>query len=396
MSDTTVVVTDANYRQCLPIVRGLARRGYSVVPAGKNRWNPALHSNVRAGRFLYADPNRDPTGFIDDLAAGVRHVDGDILLPCSPETLVLIDRHRADLEAEIAIPIPDPAALSIAHDKRQLLSRAETANIPVPRSYGPAAVDAPDSITDDVSFPVVVKPRKATGAMGLEYASSGTDLRRILRELDRRPSTDVFEFFDPIVQEYVPGSVHDACVLFDSGDLRAALTQRRIWMDPASGGAGVINHTTDEPELIEFARRLLGGLDWHGVAQVEFKRDERTGEPVLLEVNPRFWGTLELSMVAGIDFPALLCELTSTGTVGSAFDYETGTSFVWLTDQLFHRLLTAERKRRSIVELWQHGRAGHTDVAPSDPRPHCIHWATTVLAASKTRIRKSIDTLVRP
>ena len=42
---------------------------------------------------------------------------------------------------------------------------------------------------------------------------------------------------------------------------------------------------------------------WHGVAMVEFKRDERDDTPRLMEINGRFWGSLQLAIDAGVDFP---------------------------------------------------------------------------------------------
>ena len=36
---------------------------------------------------------------------------------------------------------------------------------------------------------------------------------------------------------------------------------------------------------------------------VEFKHDERDGVPKLMEINGRFWGSLQLAIDAGVDFP---------------------------------------------------------------------------------------------
>lgn len=38
---------------------------------------------------------------------------------------------------------------------------------------------------------------------------------------------------------------------------------------------------------------------------VEFRRCTSTGEFYLLEINPRFWGSLPVSEVAGVNFPEL-------------------------------------------------------------------------------------------
>jgi protein-tyrosine-phosphatase len=56
------------------------------------------------------------------------------------------------------------------------------------------------------------------------------------------------------------------------------------------------------------AERLLTALKWHGVAMVEFKMDDR-GQYWLMEINPRLWGSLALSIDAGIDFPSGLLQI---------------------------------------------------------------------------------------
>jgi len=58
-------------------------------------------------------------------------------------------------------------------------------------------------------------------------------------------------------------------------------------------------------ELVAHSRRILENLAWRGVAMVEWKQDPKTGEHRLLEINPRFWGSLDLAIRAGVDFPTL-------------------------------------------------------------------------------------------
>jgi protein-tyrosine-phosphatase len=58
-----------------------------------------------------------------------------------------------------------------------------------------------------------------------------------------------------------------------------------------------------DPQLLDYSTRLLRALEWEGVAMVEFRHDGATGETALMEVNGRFWGSLPLNTIAGIDFP---------------------------------------------------------------------------------------------
>jgi hypothetical protein len=100
-------------------------------------------------------------------------------------------------------------------------------------------------------------------------------------------------------------------------------------MHPRSGGFGIENMTTDQPELRELAIELLKAMHWHGPAQVEFKIDSRDGVAKLMEVNGRFWGTLDLSIQAGVNFPLLACRMAVDGDIDPAFEYLVGLRYIW-------------------------------------------------------------------
>jgi predicted ATP-grasp superfamily ATP-dependent carboligase len=64
--------------------------------------------------------------------------------------------------------------------------------------------------------------------------------------------------------------------------------------------------TIEEPRVVEPALRLLAATRITGLVEVEFKRDPRNDQFLLLDVNPRVWGWHTLSKRAGVDFPYLL------------------------------------------------------------------------------------------
>jgi len=90
----------------------------------------------------------------------------------------------------------------------------------------------------------------------------------------------------------------------------------------------------------EYAERLLSKVGWHGVAMVEFKRCESTGLPYLMEVNGRFWGSLQLAIDAGVDFPYLLCQLALKRELFPPQTYRVGIKSRWLLGDLDNLYLT--------------------------------------------------------
>ncbi len=172
-----------------------------------------------------------------------------------------------------------------------------------------------------------------------------------------------------LVQEYIPGRIHDGCFLFRRGEPRAVLTQQRIVLYPGRGGIGVLNETTDDPELAAAGERLLRRLDWHGPAQVEFKRDNGTGEPILMEINGRLWGTLDLSIQAGMNFPYLICRMAMDGDVPAQAGYRKGLRYRWPFPYGLLHAMESEQPLQAMRKFFGPARNTCSDVRWDDPLP---------------------------
>jgi predicted ATP-grasp superfamily ATP-dependent carboligase len=171
-------------------------------------------------------------------------------------------------------------------------------------------------------------------------------------------------------------------VLCDRGRVRTAFAHRRLREKPPSGGVSVLcESVAPDPHLIEQAATLLGPLRWHGVAMLEYKQDRRTGQPFLLEVNGRFWGSLQLAVDAGVDFPYLAYQLALGQPLIAPATYRVGVKSRWLLGDLDH-LVSRMRskpdrddpgpsKLRTVVEFLKlAAREQRYDVvSPDDPRP---------------------------
>jgi hypothetical protein len=81
---------------------------------------------------------------------------------------------------------------------------------------------------------------------------------------------------------------------------------------------------------------------------IEYKLDERTGTPYLMEINGRFWGSLQLAVDAGVDFPALLAGVALGGDPAPVTAYRTGVRSRWWWGDVDHLLA---RLRRSPEDL---------------------------------------------
>jgi predicted ATP-grasp superfamily ATP-dependent carboligase len=177
-----------------------------------------------------------------------------------------------------------------------------------------------------------------------------------------------------MIQEYVPGEIRDVCVIFNKGEPRGALVQKRMLTYPPTGGVGIVNRTINEPEVRDLAIKLLKCMKWHGVAQVEFKLD-KNGVPKLMEINPKFWGTLELSIAAGLDFPYMLYRIEKDGDVDSNFSYLNKTQIWWISAHYPHLFLSYIKKSRTFWEaLSTDSLHKISDVHIDDLLPHLVQF----------------------
>lgn len=359
----------ADDRKTLAAVRSLGRAGAHVTVGGDCLSRPPFRSRFCRRSVCYPNPAVYSDDFVDSLLRFVRVQKYDVLLPLCDYTTSLVSKNKSTFESHVRLAVPDHESWMHAHDKWSAKELAEAAGVECPRTFCPLNEQELNDIAKQIDYPAVLKLRRGAGSERLTFVRSPDHLIQTYRSLPAH-SDPVMDYVRPIVQELVPGEVHDVCLLFREGEPRAALTQKRIRMYPNEAGFGIYNVTTDEPELKQRAIELMRSLHWNGPVQVEFKIDSRCGRPKLIDINARFWGTLDLAIQAGVDFPLLTCRLAMTGDVDPKFDYAVGMRYRWTFP---YGLLYAWGSNRRWHSLWEFVRpqpGTRSDVTFSDLRPH--------------------------
>jgi predicted ATP-grasp superfamily ATP-dependent carboligase len=147
----------------------------------------------------------------------------------------------------------------------------------------------------------------ATGAKAWR-ADTPDQLNDLFRKATRQIAPE-----EILIQEIIPGDgqqQYSYCAFFRGGEAHSSLVARRIRQHPREfGRAATYVETMDSsavPEVEELSLRFLKAIDYYGLVEVEFKRDQRDGKFKLLDVNARTWGFHSIGGPAGIDFPYLL------------------------------------------------------------------------------------------
>lgn len=340
----SVLVTPGNLRSALAVTRSLGKRGIPVTVADERPRSIAATSRYCRTSIRVPGPARADKAFVNAIYQTVSLGGYRVVIPTDDVSLTLLAEVRPRFEGIAALPFPDLETITLAHDKGALTRLAEEQGIPVPQTI---IVRDPADVTKAIGrigFPAVVKsrfswlPRDGGWVRGgeIHYAHNAKELEAACQAV---------QF--PLVQEYIPGEGRGMFLLMNRGKLRAAFAHRRIREKPPSGGVSVLSESIGlDARLLDYSERLLDGLKWHGVAMIEFKRDARDGVVKLLEINGRFWGSLQLAVDAGVDFPYLLYQVAIDGDTAPVFSYREGVRLRWGLGNLDWLFLRLRRDRK--------------------------------------------------
>lgn len=343
-----ILLTDGEQRSTLAATRSLGRAGHEVLVAAASPKPLAGASRYCRRAFTVPGPGAGGGKFPAALEGIVESEGVEMVIPMTdvsaPAVLALRDRLP-----ELRVPFPDADTYRAVSDKRHLLGVASDLGIPVPRQVEletPPGDDPEPAQWRDLRFPLVAKPARSAveGAAGMEKfgVAVAADDDALERILGRYPASA----YPILLQEQITGSGLGAFALFHEGEPVAWFAHRRIREKPPTGGVSVYRESIRlRDDLREHATRLLSHFRWSGVAMVEFKEDTATGIPYLMEVNGRFWGSLQLAVDAGVDFPALLVDRAMGGAVSPTEDYREGIRSRWLWGDVDHLLAMLRRGR---------------------------------------------------
>lgn len=343
----TVLVTDGSERSALAVVRSLGRAGHTVLVGAASASALALGSRWCTEGLLLPDPLTAPDLYAQQLAAVAAARNVDVVVPVTDAAVLAVLSHRAAF-GSIVVPSAGVEAFARVSDKAWAVRTAPSLGIAVPRQVALASPDD-GALPGSLSFPVVVKPtRSVSGGAGshnrhpVVHAADAGELRRVLTSLPESA-------WPVLVQERVLGPGIGVFLLVWNGTLVAAFMHRRLREKPPSGGVSVLAESIPRDDaLIERSRALLEAAGWQGVAMVEYKRDEISGAPVLMEINGRFWGTLQLALDAGVDFPRLLVDAALGRPVAPVTAWTAGVRGRWFWGDMDHCLARLRHSARSL------------------------------------------------
>lgn len=291
----------------LGAVRNLAKYGVPVCVLNEGPCVSQFSRYVEC--FVKCPPLDDEAEFVDFLMqlAEDKGLDGRVLFPSTDDSVRILAQHWERVSKHYLITVPSWQTIQFLYDKRLTHRLAGERGVPIPVTFTPK--DLNELLSLDLEYPLVIKPTVSKHFMAATKKKAyRADNRDELINLYQKTA----EIMDPteiLIQELIPGraeNLYSYVGFFDNGIPIAGLSARRRRQHPMEfGRASTYVETVSLPELKTLATRLLAGIAYTGLAEVEFMYDTKDGRFEFLEVNPRIWGWHTIAIRAGLDLPYL-------------------------------------------------------------------------------------------
>jgi predicted ATP-grasp superfamily ATP-dependent carboligase len=330
-----ILVTDGASVNALGIIRHLGlSNNFEVFVVGYNSIALGRFSKYCKKYYVLTHPKKNSEKFISYIVNIVLQEKIDFVLPVGFYAHKSLIDNLSSIESITKICLPSKQSFEIASSKIETTLLAEKVNLLVPKTIIITDLNQLATISE-LRFPVVIKSQKEIGGRMVEYANNESELVSTFKQLvsDFNLSSDNY----PIIQEYIKGDGVGFFAYYKDGELINYFMHERIREFPVSGGRSVCAKSFYDEKLFDNGKRILDALKWNGSAMVEFKRTSDNNY-YLLEVNPKLWGSLELAICSGVNFPFLMMDNTLNGIVNkTANNYKKELYFQWcLNGELYH------------------------------------------------------------
>lgn len=223
-----------------------------------------------------------------------------LLLANADSVIQMLSDARERLEPHYLMPMPKGEVLERITDKAEFALLCAEHGVAAPRTeivdFAQAAESTWEPPATEIPFPVVVKASRTSDMARVRFAEkkkvwflhTPAELEELLGTIARAGYRGRV-----VVQELVPGddtTEGSITAYVDASGRVTLLCSAQVLLGehtPDALGRPAAMITTALPDALAQARTLLEATDYHGFANLDIKRDPRSGQWMFFEVNPR-------------------------------------------------------------------------------------------------------------
>ncbi|RSK28315.1 hypothetical protein EJF36_16400 [Bacillus sp. HMF5848] len=373
----TILILDADLRSTLSIIRaiGISNR-FTIYTAGPSKLDFCKYSRYTERSFYYHCPKKSTLLFIESLKHIVNKIRPDYIFPCSDVTLYPIYCSKYYEEIKDRLMAPNKEVYMLTFDKKRMNDFVE--------SFDVKTIGAPKR-----QEKLVIKPRQSRYIVNNQLI---TGFRRIINSpADREIILKEMKQFDedPLQQEYIEGRGYGIFAAAKDGVVFSIFAHERIREVPPSGGVSSMRKSIPaHPLLLNSAKKIINQLKWTGVLMIEFKGISEE-DAFFMEVNGRPWGSMDLAVASGVNFPKMMCDIFIDQLSIEQLSEQYGSSYQidvysrWILGDfsyIFHILrsnISFNEKAKCVTSvLWQkHSHVTYDTFQVKDPLPFLVECA---------------------
>lgn len=297
-------------------VRALGRAGvrtYCVAPDDSIRFGSLSRYSTR---IVSPDPLKDPGGLVDLLLKLARRQQcKPMLLFAGDQWLRLCATYERALREAYVIPQSSWSLLGAVLDKQTLHAMARKYGTPEPYTCIFDSLKQIKAEADSLPFPCVLKLNvdsldQVPATLRPTLTHRVTRYESCLEMVGWLKEALACGFDCPaLIQEFIPGGAEALYTLTSytnmAGKLLAGSVGHKVRQYPPYAGGITVGRLQHVDAVFEQGRRFLEAIQFHGLANTEFKYDSRDGSYRLMEINPRLGLWNGSVLFAGLNLPLI-------------------------------------------------------------------------------------------
>lgn len=373
-----LLITGLFMPAALAVIRRLGGQGWQITAADCHRLAYGLHSRFVRRRIHLPSLRRQPEAYAAAVLDELRSGQYDFYFPSYEEVILM--SHVRDQVSDLAQTVLPPFETLIGlHDKVRLADLAARAGVPTPQLWVPRSPDEVRQLAAELTGPVAVKLRQGSATGGMRAVRDPTRLPEVHASLVRSyrlrgPSL-------PMVQAWVEGSTVCSLELCQDGRVVGQIMIRGVRTFPRNAGTTVIRECVSEPACAEASRKLVAAMNYTGFVGFDYVVDPTTGEPFVVDANPRIAPALNLAQLGGCDMVGAWVQIAQGKTVAPLPECPAGrrtrmhfADWVWLAESFARGFLHPWQEARQRRGWWRERRTPDDIASRHDPLPAAMLW----------------------
>jgi D-aspartate ligase len=296
----------------LSVVRTLGRAGVPITVVSEDRESLSLVSKYCSEALYHENFSANHSKISEFLIQYARRQDSKpLLFPTADPCLKMISDMREELSEYYNLFISDRNLIENLMDKRKFIDFADIHNFPVPKTYIPTSIADVLDLGKKFQYPIIIKP-------AIPSAWTHPEIQKIVNykkaaklhsydELIEKCNKILKYNNETIIQEYVPGpddNNYELQVYMNKdSEPKGIFSGHKIRIYPPYAGGGCFVESIYLDNMIKIGLSALKNVNYTGLANLDFKKNEKTNEMKLLEINPRISQWNILATTCGVNLP---------------------------------------------------------------------------------------------